>query len=130
MSNQSYKPTVSEISQQLHIEIKAINSNFNELLRTTSTWEKHEAAIKAQYKKLIGTEKQIAWAENIRKEKTEEYLIKKVSSIWDFNAQKRGEKGLGWRFTETEFNNYLVNLGKEYSFLASNNSALIIDNRF
>lgn len=130
MITEILKPTVSEISNELHESLKKGGFAFQELLRSTSTWDKHQARIQEKYKDLKGSEKQIAWAKKIREEKTELLLIGHVSNIWDMNAQKRGERGFGVKMTENEQMGMMKAREKEFGFLFSEFAATIIDNRF
>lgn len=134
MTTETLKPTVSELSSELHEALKNGGCNgkpsFQDLLKTTSTWEKHLGFVQAKYKELKGSEKQIAWAKKIREEKTELFLIGHVSNIWDMNAQKRGERGFNIPMTEAEQMSAIKARTKEFEFLFSSFAATIIDNRF
>jgi hypothetical protein len=128
------KPLVSEISNQLHESLKNGGVNglptFQDLLRSTSTWDKYKELVEAKYKELVGSEKQVEWAKKIRQEKTDLYLIGHVSNIWDMNAQKRGERGFGVKMTEEEQMNCIRVRNREFYFLFSAQASKIIDNRF
>lgn len=134
MNTETLKPTVSQITNELHEARKNGGCNgvpfFQDLLKTTSTWEKHLSLTQAKYKELKGSEKQIAWAKRIREEKTELFLIGHVSEIWNMNDIKNGGRGFGIKTTEEESMNIIKSRIKEFEFLFSSFAATIIDNRF
>lgn len=134
MTTETLKLKVGEISEQIYDSLKNGGTKgkpfFQDLLKTTSTWQYHKDRVEGKYQELKGSEKQIAWAKKIREEKTELYLIGHVSNIWDMVEQKKGGRGFNIPMTETEQMDRMRARDKEFQFLFSSHASVIIDNRF
>lgn len=130
MTTETLKPTVTEIADKIQDAYNNSDGTFQDLLRTTSTWDKHKEIIEKQFKELVGSEKQIVWAEKIRAEKATLVLINRVAAIWDLNARKTGKRGFGLNFSDEQVQEGLQSFLKENSFIFSGYASKIIDNRF
>jgi len=135
--------TEQEIHQSTYAEIDAIVSTHKDLqdiqyvrflsisrmvelrkaLTNTTQFEKRIEKIQSLYKELIGSEKQIKWATDIRETKTRDFAYQlTLAEYGEILKENNFENEYEIKITNEQVN-------RKFNFVLSNSAKLIIDNR-
>lgn len=102
-----------------------VSRDFITLIKASNYYTAYKITLQEKFKKLTGSEKQIAFAEKIRDEKLDccvtEFSIAKAH----YFLEQAGFFDMGF-----DYNAKIKDLKIEYAYLMSNSASLIIDNRF